>query len=195
MKRGRKYRNLIYERLWWQLTPICITIFIVCLGGYAILPDEAAGKALAGTGVLFLLAGIIALSYAPSAYVQCRKKALRLRFPLYTLDVPYANIEYTRLFPVEQLLLKQVEANPKLKPSWSERKFLGPFMGEHAIVIQCRKMPRSHAWLRLWIGRRWLGRKSVVVVVRDWMSLRREIDDHVVAVQDELRSRATRYSR
>jgi len=191
MDSGRKYRNLIYERLWWEIAPICITIFAVSVAGYLILPDEPARTAAAGMGILFLLAAILALSYATGSYVQCRTKGLRLRYPLYTLDIPYQNIEFTRLTTLELFIFKQAEADKKRKPSWSERRFLGPLMGEHVIVIQFRKMPRPHAWLRLWIGRRWLGPRSVAVVVRDWMPLRRDIDAQVAALQDDLRRRVT----
>jgi hypothetical protein len=189
---SRKYRNLVYVRLWWQLTPICITIFVASMAGYLALPDDPMGTTLAWVGILFLLAGILPLGYATRAYVQCRKKVLRLRYPLYTLNIPYENIESTHLTTVERLMVGQIEANRKRKPSWSERKFLEPLKNEHVIVVQFHKMPRTHAWLRLWIGRRWLGRSSVAVVVRDWLTLRREIDRRVEVVQADLRGRLTR---
>ncbi|MBU0494746.1 MAG: hypothetical protein KKA73_15295 [Chloroflexi bacterium] len=188
MKDGHKYRNLIYERLWWQITPICVTIFAVCLVGYVVMPDEMAKVGLAAGGFLFLLAGIVALSYASSAYVQCRSRGLRLRYPLYTLDIPYENIEGTRLSTMSRLLQVQIDADRKRKPGWSERKFLGPLMNENVIVIQVRRMPQSRGWLCLWIGQRWLGERSFAVVVREWMPVRREIDDRTNSAQDALRN-------
>jgi len=193
MKTGRKYRNLVYVRLAWLLTPICITIFAVSVAGYLLMPDDpATGRALAGVGILFLLVGVILLSYVPNAYVQCRKKALRLRFPLYTLDIPYTNIENTRLGELDRYLATQVEVGKRRKPSWSERKFLEPLMGANVLVIRLRKRQRSVAWLRLWIGQRWLEDQSVAVIVRDWLPLRREIDEHIAAAQAGLRQQVKR---
>lgn len=193
MKTGRKYRNLTYVRLAWQLTPICITIFAVSVAGYILMPDDpTAGRALAGAGILFLIVGIILLSYVPNAYVQCRQKTLRLRFPLYTLDIPYTNIENTRLGDLDRYLTAQIEVSKRRRPSWSERKFLGPLRGENVLVVRFREQPRSPARLRLWIGRRWLDDSSVAVIVRDWLPLRREIDEHIAAVQADLRQQVKR---
>lgn len=192
MPARRKHRNLVYVRLWWQITPICITLFIVCLAQYLALPDDPVSDAAwAGAGILFLLIGILALSLAPSAYVECLPHALRLRYPLYTLHVPYTNIENTRLNTVERYVLEQWTANKRRKPSWSERAFLEPLAEKYVVLLRFREMPRRLTWLRLWINRRWLNEKEIAVVVGDWLALRREIDEHIAAALAEQRKQAT----
>lgn len=191
MKAGRKHRNLVYVRLWWQLGPIGITIFTVSMVGYVGLGDDPQRVALAGVGILALLISLLTLAYAWRAHVQCRKSGLRLRYPFCTLDVPYPNIETTRLTTLDRFIIGQMDADKRRKPSWSEGKFLGPLMGEHVIVVQFRELPRPYAWLRLWIGRRWLGRNSIAIVIRDWLAFRQELDGRIAATQEGLRRHIT----
>ncbi len=191
MRSGRKHRNLVYMRLWWQLGPICIAIFAVSMVGYLALPDDPQGIPFACVGVSALLISLLTLGYALRAWAQCRKKGLRLRYPFYTLDIPYHQIESTRLIPLDRFILGQIEVNKRRKPSWSEGKFLEPLMGENVIVVQLREMPRPYAWWRLWIGRRWLGRNSIAIIVRDWLPFRQELDMRVAATQEGLRQHVT----
>ncbi len=192
MKPGQRHRNLVYVRLWWQLGPIGITIFIVSLVGYLGLPEDDPQRIAVGSvGGLTLLISLLTLVYARRAHVQCRKTGLRLRYPFYTLDVPYVNIESTRLTTLDRFIVSQIEANKRRKPSWSEGKFLEPLLGEHVIVVQFQELPRPYTWLRLWIGRRWLGRNSIALVIRDWLSLRQDLDTRIVAAQEGLHRHIT----
>lgn len=115
--------------------------------------------------------GFFALSSRWMSYAQAHSEYLRIVTPFLKLK-----ISYRRILRIHPSLIQQIFS--KDSAGWSEKRFLNPFYGKTAIVIEVRKYPLNPAVLRFFLPCFMFNPKTpgFVLVVPDWMNLSTEID-------------------
>lgn len=176
-RHGKRFRLLIYERMWqrWALPCILIVPASVALWWFAphISIIHTPFRALA---IVPALASLTILIYAflarQLAWVQCRHKHLRIQTPIYPLIVSYGRIKMVRPTTFAQVF------NPS-EEKWARRNWLRPYWSKTVLVMEISKYPLNKAWLRLWFSSYLLSPNSTgfVFLVEDWMALSRQLDE------------------
>jgi hypothetical protein len=173
-KRGRRYPLLYQQRLSEQVFWVALFIVIVCAALLIWNPDPVVSYRLsfavilAGTGLILILTQVFRLR----AYVQCHEQALRLQLPFYRLDIPYDSISLTRPTQLHYVF------SPKHQ-RWTQRSFLDPLWALTVVVAEIRDFPPSGSRPGLWMSPYMINPDApgLVIPVRDWMGLRRELDE------------------
>jgi hypothetical protein len=163
---------LVYRRLvgYWG-TPL-ILLFLV--SAVLLIWNHTALQVLRPVLVLTLPLSLVLLilTFVMSrlAYVQCRDDGFLIQLPLTRLHVPYESV-------VEARATLMYELFPPSKQRFSTRGFLDPLWKMSAVVIRLRAWPQPRRRLRLWMDSRMIIRDGLVLLVRDYMGFRREIQD------------------
>jgi hypothetical protein len=177
LARGKPHRMLFYRRLWDYTSPWAgvVALFSAAVLWFRAL--EYPYSLVFGLSILACLAGAL-LTWAmwQRAIVQCLEDRLLVRFPFYAMEVAYHAIKGTRLAPLEWVM------DPR-QGSLLEHGFLKPLLGKTAIVVQLTEIPNPNRWQRLTSGGLQLTSEGVALLVEDWMRLRREIDDRLLALK------------
>jgi hypothetical protein len=174
---GKRFHLLIYERMWQRWAWACILTIPASIAlwwfapGVPILYAPFRPLALVpGTVALVILA----YTYLARrlAWVQCRSNHLRIQTPLYPLVVSYSRIKGVRPQTFAQVFDPAGEKEAR-------RRWLRPYWGRTALVLDLSKYPMARAWLRLWFSPYFLAPDSTgfVFLVKDWMALSRQLDD------------------
>jgi len=182
---GNQHRLLIYEKVYKQRRLLYLFVALVFAGLFAlpyldILDAEAKQKlwpaavdpfllALSVVSFLFFLQRLIA---PRRVYVQCTPNTIRIQTPLFPIVISYRRVIATRqnmwgkLFPPEKM-------------TRSRRRDLNGIQGEGVIVLDLSSWPAPPGWLRLWIPDVMFSPDSrgLVLWVKDWMLLNRELTD------------------
>jgi hypothetical protein len=122
------------------------------------------------------LVGLVILIYAflarRTAWVQCRSGHLRIQTPILPLAVAYSRIKAVRPATLSQIFDPQ-------KQRAGRRRWLQPYWGRTAVVVELSKFPVAKPWLRLWFSPTMFAPNvtGLVFLVEDWMALSRQIDD------------------
>jgi hypothetical protein len=176
-KRGKRFRLLIYERIWqkWGL----LSLFVALASGalWFLAPRirflPASFRALILVPALASLA-IFAYAFMARrlAWVQCRPGHLHIQTPIYPLAVSYARFKVVRPSKFSQVFDPAQE-----KPG--RREWLRPYWGKTAVVVEISQYPIRKEWLRLWFNRYLFSPQATgfVFLVDDWMTLSRQLDD------------------
>ena len=125
------------------------------------------------------LVAIFSLIAPRMSYVQCRPQYLLVSGPLYRLAVSYHRITAVGLADFSEFYLHAEQP-------WFERRLLAPLVrSAHAsrlmvVSLELTSLPLNSAWLRLWFSRYvfTLDGNGMLLMVRDWMLLKREIEQH-----------------
>ncbi len=176
-RHGDRFRLLIYERMWQRWAWPCILIIPASIALWWFAPRisiiYAPFRILA---VIPALVSIAILIYAylarRLAWVQCRANHLRIQTPLYPLVVSYGRIKAVRPSPLAQVFSPSREKAAR-------QRWLLPYWGRTALVVELSKYPMNKTWLRLWLSPYLLAPKatSFVFLVEDWMALSRQLDE------------------
>lgn len=142
---------------------------------------------LAAAGGLTLVGWAFTRLAPRLAYVEARPDHLRLRVPLYRLDISYRRIlssrpvEFSRLFPPEEA--------PR-----SRRRLLKAFQGSTALALDLRGWPLPPWLLHIFLGPYALtpGQPGLVLLVEDWMRLGNQIADRMEVFRASLASSPSR---
>ena len=174
---GKRFRFIIYERMWkrWSFPCILIIPASVVLWWFTPLLSITEGwyRAIALVPALVALVLLIFTFLSRrTAWVQCRANHLRIQTPIYPLTVSYGRIK--EVIPQS---FSQVFDPSKEKAA--RRNWLRPYWGKTALVVRLSKYPVSKVWLRLWFSPYLLSPDTpgFVFLVEDWMGLSRQIDD------------------
>lgn len=176
-RRGKRFRLLVYERMWqrWAWTCILIVPAAVTLWWFAprISIIYTPFRALA---LIPALISPVILAYAylarRLAWVQCGPNHLRIQMPFYPLVISYSRIKgvrpktFAQVFdPAEERVARQ--------------RWLRPYWGRTVLVVELSRYPFSKAWLRLWFSPYLLAPDvaGFVFLVEDWMTLSRQLDE------------------
>ncbi len=161
---------LLYRRLaaYWSLPSV--SLMVVSAG--LLIWNHPAGRGLrsvlAMTFLLPLVLLLVTFIMSRLAYVQCRTDGILIRLPLYRLHVPYESVIETRASFMYELF-------PPRKQRFSTRNFLRPLWTMSAVVVRLKYFPRPRQQLRRWMDSRMIIHDGLVLLVKDYMGFRREI--------------------
>jgi hypothetical protein len=152
------------------LSVLLLGLWYPVSAGWLIWPRPPNDAWLLAGGMVSLAVYLIVLVTPSLAYVQPRRDHLRIQTPLYRLKISYRRIQnsrpvdFARMFPPSSLRR-------------GDRKLLAPFFGTTALGIDLRGLPLSRLALRLFFSRYLFApdQTGLVLVVRDWMALSRQI--------------------
>jgi len=174
-RRGNRFRLLIYERMWQRWAWPCILTVPASVALWWFAPRipiiYAPFRILA---LVPALVSLVILVYAYLArrltWVQCRPNHLRIQTPFYPLVVSYGRIKGVRPNTFHQVFSPSRE-----KPA--RQRWLRPYWGQTALVVELSKYPFSKTWLRLWFSPYLLAPDvtGFVFLVEDWMALSRQL--------------------
>ncbi len=174
---GKRFRLLIYGRMWRRWAWPCMLIIPASIGLWWFVPRitilYAPFRPLAIVPALVSLT-ILAYTYLArrSAWVQCRPNHIRIQTPLYPLVVSYGRIKVVRPQTFAHVF-------DPVQEKQARRRWLRPYWGQTALVVDLTKYPISPTWLRLWLSPYLLtpGAPGFVFLVEDWLALSRQLDE------------------
>jgi hypothetical protein len=123
------------------------------------------------TTIILLGMGLLGILFRNYAHVQARQDHLKVVTPLLSLKVSYRRLKSVHPATVGKLF-------PIHEAKWSERRFLEPFYGETAVIVELSAYPLSKRFLRFFLGEHTFlpHLTGFVFLVPDWMGLSTEID-------------------
>ena len=175
-RRGNRFRLSIYERMWQRWAWPCILTVPASVSLWWFAPRISI--IYAPFRILALVPAFVSLIILVYAYlarrlawVQCRPNHLRIQTPFYPLVVSYGRIKGVRPNTFRQVFSPSGE-----KPA--RQRWLRPYWGRTALVVELSKYPFSKTWLRLWFSPYLLAPDvtGFVFLVEDWMTLSRQLD-------------------
>ncbi len=176
-RRGTRFRLLIYERMWQRWAWPCILIVLASAAMWWFAPDiPIIYQPLRHLTLVPALVSLVILVYIylarRLAWVQCRPDHLRIQTPFYPLVISYGRIKVIRPKTFNKVFSPSKEKG-------SRRRWLLPYWGKTAVVVELSKYPMSKGWLRLWFSPYLLtpDMTGFVFLVEDWMALSRQLDD------------------
>jgi hypothetical protein len=179
-KAGKRHRLLLYrrtmDRLWIATLILGILLGVIWLWfGVSETPILDPGSEiwlLAGSAVALGFT-IFAFIARQAAYVQPYKDHLRLVTPFLRLSISYSRIRSVHPAAFQQLY-------PPSTASWSQRRFLEPFYGRTAVIVDLTSYPMSPLLLRFFLSPQMFSPQSTgfVFLVPDWMSFSTELDSY-----------------
>jgi len=170
-KRGRRhlllYQRRFNEMVFWPTVLIAaLSVTLIIWGA----PEFRAylSVTLFGSGAILVLTFFFRLR----AYVQCRTSELWVQLPFFHLEIPYRSIRSTRPTDLYRLFFPEQQR-------WTQRRFLMPIFGRTVVVVELEELPAPRRSLRLWMTKYMLSPETegLVLVVRDWIGLRTELDE------------------
>jgi hypothetical protein len=176
-----RFPLLLYQSIMgrYRRPSLLLTVFLAGLwlpasnGVFEWPSAEASGWLLSGAAVsaIFYLFAILGPRLA---YVQPRNDHLRLRTPIYRLNISYQRIQTTR--PVN---LKKTYPPESL--GRASRRALAPHYGRTALGIDLRSLPLSPFLLRWFFHPLFLApdRPGFILIVEDWMRLSEQLSDRM----------------
>lgn len=177
-KAGKKHPLLFYRRTVDRLSLAMLTLGVVAgvVGWFDLLEPGAVFGVSSANAMLALAAFSLTVSGLTFlarflAYVQARQSFLVIATPFLRLKVSYQRVRSVRTALLQQLF-------PGGKLSWSQRHYLGPYLGETVLVVETRGFPLSRAILRLFLPSAMFDptTQGLILWVADWMRLSTEID-------------------
>ncbi|MFL7794639.1 MAG: hypothetical protein AB8I69_21020 [Anaerolineae bacterium] len=176
-KRGKRFRLLIYERMWqkWGV----ISLLVALASGVLWLLAPRIRFLPSSLRMLILVpalssSAIFAYVFMARrmAWVQCKPGTLHIQTPIYPLDISYARIKIVRPTEFSHIF------DPS-KEKQARRNWLRPYWGMTAVVVEISKYPIKKEWLRLWFNRYMFSPEvtGFVLLVDDWMTFSRQLDD------------------
>lgn len=177
-KSGARYALLLYRRTMdriWKNT-LVLGAILMALWFLPLLPDRSLGwisskdLLLAGAIVVLALCAFAFLGRSMT-YVQPMYDHLRLVTPFLRLNVSYRRITSTHPVMMQQLF-------PPQASGWAQRRFLEPFYGRTAILIELAGYPLNPTLLKLFLPAQMFSPRStgLLILVSDWMQFSTEFD-------------------
>jgi hypothetical protein len=182
------------DRLWRSTLPLGLLLLAVwgytwwtgseVLSGQNAPPADLVQWLLLAGAAMVLGFTLFAFFARRMAYVQPRRDHIRLVTPFLR-----ANISYRRI--VSNYPAEFAQINPPRDAGWAQQRYLEPFYGKTAVVLELSTYPLPPAFLRLFLSpymfyKRTRGR---VLLLPDWMSFSTEIDSIMGAWQQEQKQR------
>ena len=176
-RRGKRFRLLLYERMWKRWAFPCILIMPASIALWWFAPllsiTDELYRALAFIPALIAIILLLFTFVARrTTWVQCRENHLHIQMPIYPLAISYARIKDIKSKSFAQVFDPSTEKAAR-------RNWLRPYWGMTSLVVGISKYPISKRWLRLWFSSYTLipDTPGFVFLVEDWMGLSRQIED------------------
>jgi hypothetical protein len=188
-KRGKRFRLLLYERMWQRWAFPCLMLVPASIALWFLVPRISFIPPSLDLPLLDFriplrplipvpaMAAAVILIYTYlarcTAWVQCRDSHLLIKTPIYPLAISYGRIKAVRPSRLSQIF-------DPAKERAGRRDWLGPYWGKTALAIETSKYPVDKRWLRLWFNPYLFAPNMVgfVLLVEDWMTLSRQISDY-----------------
>ena len=130
--------------------------------------------------ILFMILMVFALFFRNGSFVQARKKHLVIKAPLIRLRVPYDLVENIRMVVLKDLYDKKTM-------TWSQRRFLSPYLPRTMVRINLNKYPISPVLIHIFMpGYMILPQdkgKGFVIYTKQYLELSTEIDSRLNAAR------------
>jgi hypothetical protein len=174
---GDRFPLLLYRRAIGRYRTPTFLLAVLLLGlwypvsvGWLIWPQPPDATWLLVGGITSLVVYLIVLIAPSMAYVQARNDHLRIQTPLYRLRVSYRRIQNSR--PVDLARMW-----PPSTLGRGQRNLLAPFFRMTALGLDLRGLPLGNLARRLFFSRFLFApdQTGLVLIVRDWMALSRQI--------------------
>jgi hypothetical protein len=174
---GKRHPLLLYRRTMDRFIlatlPLGVVMAFIQWPGLGLIPPKQQGYdfLLLGATIILLAMALMGMILRNYSYIQAQKDHLKLATPLLSLKVSYRRLKSVHPVPIGKLF-------PVHQASWSERRFLEPFYGETAVVVELSGYPLSKRFLRFFLGQHTFlpHATGFVFLVPDWMGLSMEID-------------------
>ena len=152
--------GLLLAGVWWQEA-----------GGIGVVLAAPWDGALFVAALVALAFTLFALVARSMSYVQARSDHLRIVTPFLRLNTSYRRLRSVHPAEFHQLF-------PPQKTGWASRRFLEPFYGKTAVVVELDGYPMPPLLLRLFLAPQTFYPQTpgYVFMVSDWMALSTEID-------------------
>ena len=164
------------DRIW--KTTFLLGFVVVMAGGWALSRKThswgiSSNVWLFASAIIAFLLSVITFTLRYAAYVQSQSSYLKIVTPFLKF-----HISYRRIRSVYPALMQQLF--PMEKSSWSQRRFLKPFYGKTALVVELFGYPLNPKLLRLFLPRQMFSPRStgLILLVPDWMKLSTDFDSH-----------------
>lgn len=146
--------------------------------GFVHWPDPSRAPWLFAGGTVAAIVWIFTLIGPQFAHAQARSNHLRIRTPIYRLNVSYRRVESTRSVKLAKEFAPGTVAR-------GHRKLIEPFIDRTALGVDLREHPLHPLVLRLFLHPLFLApdRTGLILIVDDWMKLSEEISDRMGADQ------------
>jgi hypothetical protein len=192
-KAGKRHTLMIYQRFMDRLWGPCLALGLALaaawwqasLGRVPRLMPPLDGWAFVAALVTLAFTGFALLARKMS-YVQARPDLLRLVTPFLRLNISYRRVRSVSASEFHKLY-------PRRQAGWGERRFLAPFYGNTAVVVDLFDFPLPPRLLRLFLPLQSFApnHPGFVFMVADWMALSTEIDTRRAEWQAAQKPRAT----
>jgi hypothetical protein len=174
---GKRHPLLLYRRTMDRFIlatlPLGIVLAVIQWPGLGLVPpnQQVVDFLLLGATIILLGMALLGILFRNYSYVQARQDHLKLATPLLSLSISYRRLKSVHPATIGKLF-------PIHAASWSERRFLEPFYGETAVVVELSGYPLSKRFLRIFLGQHTFlpHLTGFVFLVPDWMGLSMEID-------------------
>lgn len=176
--KGKRYTLLPYKRTMDRLWKATLVLGLLLAGLWwqggvgLIVPLDALGDAAVFVGAIVVLGiTLFAIVARYMTYVQAFSDHVRVVTPFLRLKISYRRVRSVR----------PVEFHQLFKPAaftWSERRFLEPYIGQTVVVLELFSYPLPRRVLRFFLPPYFFHPQMIgfVLVVADWMALSTEID-------------------
>ena len=177
MKRGKKHKLLFYrhamDKVWRSLLMFDIILWLIWYIA-PLLPTfhPPKDRILFYSGIAIFVMMVIVFFIRNGAYVQARPEHLLLKIPLYSLKIPYGQINGLRTSEMGKVL-----ESGRLRGS--DRRFLKPYRrGTTVLSLILWEYPKSETALRLFFPSYMFLKddKGFLIFIRDWMTLSTEYE-------------------
>ena len=171
------------------LALLLLGLWVPVSQGRLVWPQTSAGPWLFAGGSVAALFWLFTLIAPGWAYVQPRSDHIRLRTPIYRLNISYRRVLNTR--PVQV-----AKAFPPRELPRGHRKLVEPFLGHTALGLDLREFPVAPTVLRLFLHPIFIApdRTGLILIVDDWMKLSEQISDRMETDRTDRQTRGQHFS-
>jgi len=183
----KRFYLLIYRRMWQRWAWPCFLIAAASIALWWFTPRISIiyqpFRILALAPALIALVLLVYTFLARKlTWVQCRSNHLRIQTPFYPLVISYRRIKGVRPSVFKKIFNPRKEKKARLR-------WLRPYWGKTALVMDVSSYPFNKKWLRLWFSPYLLTPDhkddGFVFLVDDWMVLSRQIDEFRIAKESQ----------
>lgn len=131
-------------------------------------------------GTIFLAVTLLVFLMRRRGFIQARNNHILLALPLFRLRIPYSHVENVRMTKFKDIYDRE-------KMSWSEKRFLSPYLPKTVSTISLNNFPVSEWLLRLFLPSYiFLPRskgKGFVIYVDQYLQFNTEVDSRLNAAR------------
>lgn len=180
---GNRHPLLLYKvvlsrfrRPTFMLSLLLLGLWFPVSQGRLAWPDPSGAPWLFAGGTVAAVVWSFTLIGPQFAYAQARSNHLRIRTPIYRLNVSYRRVESTRAVKLGKEFSPGTVAR-------GYRRLIEPFIDRTAVGVDLREHPLHPLVMRLFLHPLFLapGRTGLILIVEDWMKLSEEISDRMGA--------------